>query len=110
MKITVEHLGTIIAVDEQANETQIRWSDQNKRLQELITAMANQVKSLHKDQPKTQKREAQLPLIKEYQQKHFPHRHTTEITLIARCMREENPNNKRIIEQTDRIEELAQLF
>ena len=49
MKIIVKHKETEITVCEQDNPestASIRWDDQNKRIQETITVMAEQVKKL----------------------------------------------------------------
>lgn len=49
MKITVEHQGTKIIVDESGQNDRtatIQFGDQNKRIQETIIVMAEQVKKL----------------------------------------------------------------
>ena len=51
MKITVKHKDTEIIVCENENYTKdgvvsMRWSDQNKQIQETIIVMAEQVKKL----------------------------------------------------------------
>ena len=51
MKITVKHTDTEIIVCENDNDTKdivasMRWSDQNKQIQETIIVMTEQVKRL----------------------------------------------------------------
>jgi hypothetical protein len=51
MKITVKHKDTEIIVSENENDTKdrvtsMRWSDQNKQIQETIIVMTEQVKKL----------------------------------------------------------------
>tara|TARA_B110000008_G_scaffold169618_1_gene169412 strand:+ start:215 stop:382 length:168 start_codon:yes stop_codon:yes gene_type:complete len=51
MKITIRHKGTEIIVSENENDTKdrvasMRWSDQNKQIQETIVVMADQIKKL----------------------------------------------------------------
>ena len=51
MKITVKHKDTEIIVCENENDTKdrvvsMRWSDQNKQIQETIIVMAEQVQKL----------------------------------------------------------------
>ncbi len=51
MKITVKHKDTEIIVCENENDTKdrvssMRWSDQNKQIQETIIVMTEQVKKL----------------------------------------------------------------
>jgi len=53
MKITVRHKDTEIIVSENENNTEstiMRWEDQNKRIQETIILIVEQVKKLNKQQ------------------------------------------------------------
>jgi len=49
MKISVEHKGTKIVVDESNNETMIRYSEQNKRISDIIIVITEQIKKLYKN-------------------------------------------------------------
>ena len=54
MKITVEHLGSKIVADEgDTPETSMRYTDQNKLIQEIITVICEQMLKLQPPVVKT---------------------------------------------------------